>query len=109
MKNIFKFLIALILISTFSCTDSEVLYQPIDFLFVGKYTQGLEGPAVDVNGNIYFVNPTHSGSIGIIDGEGKFDLFIEYLPKGSTANGIRFGDDQEMFLADYTGHNVLSR
>ena len=107
MKNIFKFLIALILISTFSCTDSEVLYQPIDFLFVGKYTQGLEGPAVDVNGNIYFVNPTHSGSIGIIDGEGKFDLFIEYLPKGSTANGIRFGDDQEMFLADYTGHNVL--
>ncbi|MBT3543682.1 MAG: SMP-30/gluconolactonase/LRE family protein [Flavobacteriaceae bacterium] len=107
MKNIFKFLIALILISTFSCTDSEVLYQPIDFLFVGKYTQGLEGPAVDVKGNIYFVNPTHSGSIGIIDGEGKFDLFIEYLPKGSTANGIRFGDDQEMFLADYTGHNVL--
>jgi gluconolactonase len=107
MKNIFKFLIALILISTFSCTDSEVLYQPIDFLFVGKYTEGLEGPAVDVNGNIYFVNPTHSGSIGIIDGEGKFDLFIEYLPKGSTANGIRFGDDQEMFLADYTGHNVL--
>jgi gluconolactonase len=107
MKNIFRFLIALILISTFSCTDSEVLYQPIDFLFVGKYTQGLEGPAVDVNGNIYFVNPTHSGSIGIIDGEGKFDLFIEYLPKGSTANGIRFGDDQEMFLADYTGHNVL--
>ena len=107
MKNIFKFLIALILISTFSCTDSEVLYQPIDFLFVGKYTQGLEGPAVDVNGNIYFVKPTHSGSIGIIDGEGKFDLFIEYLPKGSTANGIRFGDDQEMFLADYTGHNVL--
>ena len=107
MKNIFKFLIALILISTFSCTDSEVLYQPMDFLFVGKYTQGLEGPAVDVNGNIYFVNPTHSGSIGIIDGEGKFDLFIEYLPKGSTANGIRFGDDQEMFLADYTGHNVL--
>ena len=107
MKNIFKFLIALILISTFSCTDSEVLYQPIDFLFVGKYTQGLEGPAVDVKGNIYFVKPTHSGSIGIIDGEGKFDLFIEYLPKGSTANGIRFGDDQEMFLADYTGHNVL--
>ena len=107
MKNIFKFLIALILISTFSCTDSEVLYQPIDFLFVGKYTKGLEGPAVDVNGNIYFVNPTHSGSIGIIDGEGKFDLFIEYLPKGSTANGIRFGNDQEMFLADYTGHNVL--
>ena len=46
-NNIFKFLVGLILISTFSCTDSEVLYQPIDFVFVGEYTQGLEGPAVD--------------------------------------------------------------
>lgn len=107
-NNIFKFLGGLFLISTLSCSDPEVLYQAIDFVFVGEYTQGLEGPAVDQNGNLYFVNPTHSGSVGKIDIEGKFDLFIEYLPEGSTANGIRFGEDQEMFLADYTGHNILS-
>ena len=107
-NNIFKFLGGLFLISTLSCSDPEVLYQAIDFVFVGEYTQGLEGPAVDQNGNLYFVNPTHSGSIGKIDIEGKFDLFIEHLPEGSTANGIRFGKDQEMFLADYTGHNILS-
>ncbi|MDA8850650.1 SMP-30/gluconolactonase/LRE family protein [Flavobacteriaceae bacterium] len=107
-NNIFKFLGGLFLISTLSCSDPEVLYQAIDFVFVGEYTQGLEGPAVDQNGNLYFVNPTHSGSVGKIDIEGKFDLFIEHLPEGSTANGIRFGEDQEMFLADYTGHNILS-
>ena len=106
-NNTLKFLVGLMLISIFSCTDSEVLYQPIDFVFVGEYTLGLEGPAVDENGNLYFVNPTHSGSIGRIDDKGRFDLFIEHLPKGSTANGIRFGEDQEMFLADYSGHNVL--
>ena len=107
-NNIFKFLGGLFLISTLSCSDPEVLYQAIDFVFVGEYTQGLEGPAVDQNGNLYFVNPTHSGSVGKIDIEGKFDLFIEHLLEGSTANGIRFGEDQEMFLADYTGHNILS-
>jgi sugar lactone lactonase YvrE len=106
-NNIFKFLVGLTLITNCSCTNSEALYQAIDFVFVGEFTQGLEGPAVDENGNLYFVNPTHSGSIGRINGEGKFDLLIEHLPEGSTANGIRFGDDQEMFLADYTGHNVL--
>lgn len=106
-NNIFKFLVGLTLISGCSCTDSEALYQAIDFVFVGEFTQGLEGPAVDENGNLYFVNPIHSGSIGRINGEGKFDLLIEHLPEGSIANGIRFGDDQEMFLADYTGHNVL--
>ena len=106
-NNIFKFLVGLTLISNCSCTDSEALYQAIDFVFVGEYTQGLEGPAVDQNGNLYFVNPTHSGSVGKIDIEGKFDLFIEHLPEGSTANGIRFGEDQEIFLPDYTGHNVL--
>jgi gluconolactonase len=90
-----------------SCKQKEVFYQSEDYVFVGEYTSGLEGPAVDHDGNLYFVNPVHSGSIGKVDSEGKFSLFIEHLPEGSTANGIRFGEDQSMYLADYTGHNVL--
>ncbi len=90
-----------------SCDNKENYYKSQDFVFVGDYTSGLEGPAVDGEGNLYFVNPIHSGSIGKIDTEGNFDLFIEHLPEGSTANGIRFGQDQTMYLADYTGHNVL--
>ena len=90
-----------------SCEKKEVQYQSQDLVFVGQYTSGLEGPSVDQDGNLYFVNPKHSGSVGKVDTEGNFSLFIEHLPEGSTANGIRFGQDQSMYLADYTGHNVL--
>ena len=96
-----------ILIVCLSCEQKEVQYQSQDLVFVGQYTSGLERPAVDQDGNLYFVNPTHSGSVGKVDTEGNFSLFIEHLPEGSTANGIRFGQDQSMYLADYTGHNVL--
>jgi gluconolactonase len=96
-----------LLIVCLSCEQKEVQYQSQDLVFVGQYTSGLEGPAVDQDGNLYFVNPTHSGSVGKVDTEGNFSLFIEHLPEGSTANGIRFGLDQSMYLADYTGHNVL--
>ena len=90
-----------------SCYKREKLNQSQDLVFVGEFTSGIEGPAVDLEGNLYFVNPIHSGSVGKVDTEGNFSLFIEHLPEGSTANGIRFGKDQSMFLADYTGHNVL--
>ena len=104
----YLFGVLLVLITFYiSCEKKEVQYQSQDLVFVGQYTSGLEGPAVDQDGNLYFVNPTHSGSVGKVDTEGNFSLFIEHLPEGSTANGIRFGQDQSMYLADYTGHNVL--
>ena len=90
-----------------SCEKKELYYQSEDLVYVGDYTSGLEGPAVDLEGNLFFVNPIKSGSGGKVDTEGNFSLFIEQLPEGSTANGIRFGQDQSMYLADYTGHNVL--
>ena len=90
-----------------SCEKKELYYQSEDLVYVGEYTSGLEGPAVDREGNLFFVNPVKSGSVGKVDTEGNFSLFIEQLPEGSTANGIRFGQDQSMYLADYTGHNVL--
>jgi sugar lactone lactonase YvrE len=90
-----------------SCDKKKRYYQSQDLVFVGKYTSGLEGPAVDQDGNLYFVNPLQSGSIGKVDADGNFSLFIDHLSEGSTANGIRFAKDQSMYLADYTGHNVL--
>ena len=45
----------LILIS--SCQNEETLYKPSDLVYVGEFRRGLEGPAVDFNGNLYFVNP----------------------------------------------------
>jgi len=107
MKTPILIILILQLVFCVSCNKKEVQYQSRDLVFVGEFTKELEGPAIDQEGNLYFVNPTHSGSVGKVDTEGNFSLFIEHLPEGSTANGIRFGQDQSMYLADYTGHNVL--
>jgi gluconolactonase len=37
---------------------------------------------------------------------GEAELFLT-LPEGSTANSIQFDSKGDMFLADFTGHNVL--
>ncbi|RPG63592.1 MAG: SMP-30/gluconolactonase/LRE family protein [Flavobacteriaceae bacterium TMED42] len=107
MKLFYIKMSVLLIFLVISCNKKETYYQATDYAFVGEFTSGLEGPAVDLEGNLYFVNPLHRGSIGRVDTEGDFSLFIDYLPEGSTANGIRFGSDQSMYLADYTGHNVL--
>ena len=107
MHNLKIIFIALLSLFLISCEKKELYYQSEELVYVGEYTSGLEGPAVDREGNLFFVNPIKSGSVGKVDTEGNFSLFIEQLPEGSTANGIRFGQDQSMYLADYTGHNVL--
>jgi sugar lactone lactonase YvrE len=71
-----------------------------------SFTSGCEGPAVDKEGNIYAVNFAKEGTIGKVSPDGKPELFVE-LPQGSTGNGIRFDSKGDMFVADYTGHNVL--
>ena len=91
-----------------ACSPKKSLYVASDYVYVGAFTQELEGPATNQEGSLFFVNPLQSGSIGQVSPEGEFSLFIEQLPKGSTANGIRFGKDGTMYLADYTGHNILS-
>jgi streptogramin lyase len=74
---------------------------------IGAFTDGIEGPACDVHGNVYAVNFHHQGTIGRIDANGEGEVYVE-LPSGSIGNGIRFGLDKEMFVADYTGHNILT-
>ena len=71
-----------------------------------SFTSGCEGPAVDKDGNIYAVNFAKEGTIGKVTPDGKPELFVE-LPQGSTGNGIRFDSKGDMYIADYTGHNVL--
>jgi len=70
------------------------------------FTPGIEGPAVDAKGFIYAVNYERQGTIGRTGPKGKSEVFVE-LPKGSIGNGIRFDRKGRMYVADYTGHNVL--
>ncbi|MBE9510042.1 MAG: sulfatase-like hydrolase/transferase [Bacteroidetes bacterium] len=72
----------------------------------GTFTSGVEGPAVDHEGNLYAVNYEKQGTIGKIFIDGHSELFVE-LPERSIGNGIRFDNRGNMYVADYTGHNIL--
>ncbi len=87
-----------------SCKAQKI--RSDDFTSGFSFTKGIEGPAVDAAGNLYAVNFKEQGTIGIVDSEGNGSVFVT-LPKGSTGNGIRFDQAGNMYIADYTGHNVL--
>nr|WP_321522498.1 SMP-30/gluconolactonase/LRE family protein [uncultured Macellibacteroides sp.] len=80
--------------------------ESTDLVPEGTFTSGIEGPAVDAKGNLYAVNYGDKGTIGVITPCGTHSLFVT-LPEGSTGNGIRFNAIGDMFVADYTGHNIL--
>ncbi len=91
----------------------DVLFAPEDPLWVpramtqvGQFTPGIEGPAVDAQGNIFAVNFARQGTIGRVRPDGMAEVFVD-LPEGSVGNGIRFADNGDFFVADYTRHNVL--
>jgi sugar lactone lactonase YvrE len=70
------------------------------------FTSGIEGPAVSSEGDIYVVNFKTQGTIGKVSPEGTATLFVT-LPDSSIGNGIRFLQNGNMLIADYTQHNVL--
>lgn len=96
----FALLVALLISNNFSFGQSK------KFSAEGEFTANCEGPAVDSEGNIYAVNFARDGTIAQMNRRGKSGFFVT-LPKGSTGNGIRFGDKNTFYVADFTGHNLL--
>ncbi len=86
--------------------QANVLFKSSVLTPVNGFTSGVEGPAVDKSGNIYAVNFSRQGTIGLVTPAGDVSLFIE-LPDGSIGNGIRFNSQGDMFIADYINHNIL--
>lgn len=94
-----------------SCTQradkpDEALFVSEDFTEENVFSNNIEGPAFDDAGNLYVVNYQKDGTVGKVSPDGEVELFIN-LPEGSTANSIQFDSDGNMYLADFTGHNVL--
>jgi sugar lactone lactonase YvrE len=91
-------------------TDADPLYVARDVIGDGVFSAGIEGPAFGPDGALYAVSFGRDGTIGQVtfdaDGAGRATLFTT-LPEGSTGNGIRFGADGSMYIADYSGHHVL--
>ena len=70
---------------------------------------GIEGPAVDADGNLYFVsrNKMKDGKIRQLKKGAKKSEVYAPLTDGRLGNGIRFDKDGRMYVADFKGHNVL--
>jgi len=96
------------LLTLLGCAQQNKLetFKASTFTPEKSFTNGCGGPAVDKDGNVYAVNFAKQGTIGKVSPDGKPELFVE-LPQGSTGNGIRFDSKGDMYVADYTGHNVL--
>ncbi len=82
------------------------LYKSSVLTPLNSFTGGVEGPAVDKDGNIYAVNFQEEGTVGKIPSGGKAVLFAS-LPGGSVGNGIRFDSKANMLIADYVNHNII--
>lgn len=85
---------------------SDELFKASVITPVKSSTTGVEGPAVDKGGTVYYVNFERQGTIGRISPDGKLSVYID-LPEGSIGNGIRFDSKGNMLIADYTKHNIL--
>lgn len=82
------------------------MFRSETFTEPGGFTAGIEGPACDADGNLYAVNYKRQHTIGKVTPDGECSVFLE-LANGSIGNAIRFNQAGDMFIADYTNHNVL--
>ncbi len=89
-----------------AAAPQEELYVATPLTAAGAFTEGIEGPACDREGNIYAVNFQKQQTIGRVTPDGKGEVYVT-LPGQSTGNGIRFDRAGRMYIADYVGHNVL--
>jgi sugar lactone lactonase YvrE len=84
------------------------LFESNEITPAGEYTAGIEGPAVDEEGNLYVPNFGKAGTIGkLVAGASRSEKALE-LPVGSVGNAIRFDQDGTMFIADYKKHNIFA-
>jgi len=102
-KYYYPFLVALITLCLMTCKNSP--QHSTDFTSEFSFTKGIEGPAVNENGDVFAVNFEREGTIGIVNKKGEGSVFLS-LPNNSIGNGIRFDLEGNMFIADYVNHGV---
>jgi gluconolactonase len=86
--------------------QKEALFVATPLTEAGSFTEGIEGPNCDAQGNVYAVNFARQGTIGKVTPDGRGEVFVT-LPDGSIGNGIVFDRAGMMYVADYVKHNVL--
>ncbi len=103
-RHLTSILIAIASLSSLRAAEKLFIASPLTA--EGSFTSGVEGPAVDGDGNVYAVSFQHKQNIAKISPEGRAEIFVT-LPNQSTGNGIRFDRNGTMFIADYVEHKIL--
>ena len=98
--------LALIILMFILFWNPAKLFEARDLTAENLFSVNIEGPAFDKNGQLYVVNYLRDGTIGKVAPDGTCSMFIE-LPAGSIANCIQFDKNGNIFLPDFTGHNIL--
>jgi gluconolactonase len=106
MKRTTSFFILFMAGLSLTAQDMQRLYLVEDFTAENLFSVNIEGPCFDANGDLYVVNFQQDGTVGKVSADGKVQLFLT-LPAGSTANSIKFDRKGNMYLADFSAHNVL--
>ncbi|MBV8921662.1 MAG: SMP-30/gluconolactonase/LRE family protein [Bradyrhizobium sp.] len=109
-KRGFQFVCAGMLVAGLG-TDASAepkLFESSEVTPAGEYTKGIEGPAVDADGNLYVVNFGRPGTIGKLAAGAAQSQKAFDLPAGSIGSAIRIDAAGTMFIADYKKHNVFA-
>ena len=109
MKHLLFIALPTLATFVFSCKTArsdERLFKARDFTAEKLFSENIEGPDFDGNGQLYVVNYLRDGTIGKVNADGSCELFLE-LPAGSNANSIKFDSKGRMLLADWPEHNIL--
>ncbi len=80
-----------------------------EFTRRGAFSDGIEGPVCDADGNVYAVAyiDERPRAIGKANPQGEVEYFVS-LPEGSMGCGMRaYPKEGALFVADFAGHNVL--
>jgi sugar lactone lactonase YvrE len=104
-----KYALLVLLSFVLSCAVAQDVYQlnkAEDFTKENLFTNNIEGPNFDRYGNLYVVNFQKDGTIGLVKPVGDVELFLK-LPVCSTGNSIQFDKRGNMYVADFSAHNVL--
>jgi sugar lactone lactonase YvrE len=81
------------------------VYKTHDLTAENLFSKNIEGPSFR-HDTLFVVNYEHDGTIGMVFPGGRCELYLN-LPEGSTANSVKFDSVGNMYLADFTGHNIL--
>ena len=79
--------------------ESQPLTKP------DQFSHNIEGPSFR-HDTLFVVNYQKDGTIGMVFPDGRCELYAT-LPDGSTGNSIKFDAEGNMYVADFTGHNIL--